>query len=151
MVSVSFLLFIENKLISNRFFTHDPSVYKDPMAFKPERFLQSDEQPFPEPDPHSLSFGFGRRICPGRLLADTSLYINAAQSLAVFNIGKGKNESGQEINPVVNFEPGVVSHPAAFKSTIKPRSAQHEILIRDIEKTNPWQPSDAKILQNVSC
>jgi hypothetical protein len=121
------------------------------LVFKPERFLKSDEQPFPEPDPHSLSFGFGRRICPGRLLADTSLFINAAQSLAVFSISKGKNESGQEINPVVNFEPGVVSHPAAFKSTIKPRSVQHETLIRDIEKTNPWQHSDAKILQNVSC
>lgn len=121
------------------------------MAFKPERFLKSDQQPIPEPDPHTLSFGFGRRICPGRLLADTSLYINAAQSLAVFNFGKGIDEIGREVDPVVNFLPGVVSHPAAFKATIKPRSAQHEALVRGIEKTNPWQQSDAKILQNVSC
>ncbi|KAH8696732.1 putative cytochrome P450 oxidoreductase OrdA-like protein [Talaromyces proteolyticus] len=132
------------------FFTHDPSVYKEPMTFKPERFLATDEHPIPEPDPHAVAFGFGRRICPGRLLADTSLYINVAQSLAVFSISKHVNSKGLEVEDIMNFQPGVVSHPSPFKATIKPRSADHEALIRNIEKIHPWPQSDAKVLENVN-
>jgi len=36
---------------------HDPKVYSDPFAFKPERYLG----PTPEQDPRDYSFGFGRR------------------------------------------------------------------------------------------
>ncbi|EEA29076.1 hypothetical protein TMatcc_002549 [Talaromyces marneffei ATCC 18224] len=129
------------------FFTHDPAVYHNPMQFKPERFLATEKQ-IPEPDPHTLVFGFGRRICPGRLLADTALFINIAQALSVFQIGKAI-ENGQEIDPVVEFLPGVVSHPAPFKASIKPRSLHHEGLIRSIEQAHPWQKSDSKLMQNI--
>lgn len=37
---------------------HDESVYHEPLAFKPERFLG----PNPEPDP-TVAFGFGRCVC----------------------------------------------------------------------------------------
>jgi cytochrome P450 len=37
--------------------SHDPRVYSDPFAFKPERFLG----PNPEQDPRDYAFGFGRR------------------------------------------------------------------------------------------
>jgi cytochrome P450 len=117
------------------------------MQFKPERFLATEKQ-VPEPDPHTLVFGFGRRICPGRLLADTALFINIAQALSVFKIGKAV-ENGQEIDPVVDFLPGVVSHPASFRASIKPRSSHHEALVRNIEQTHPWQKSDAKLMQYV--
>lgn len=117
------------------------------MTFKPERFLATENH-VPEPDPHTVVFGFGRRICPGRLLADTALFINIVQSLSVFNIGKAV-ENGREIDPVVDFLPGVVSHPAPFRASIKPRSAHHEALIRSIEQTHPWQQSDSKLMQNV--
>lgn len=38
--------------------SHDPDVYRDPFAEKPERFLSQGGHK-PEPDP--LAFGFGRR------------------------------------------------------------------------------------------
>lgn len=117
------------------------------MQFEPERFLAT-ERHVPEPDPHTLVFGFGRRVCPGRLLADTALFVNIAQALSVFNIGKA-TEDGQETEPVVDFLPGVVSHPAPFKASIRPRSPHHEDLIRGIEQAHPWQQSDAKLMQNV--
>ena len=38
-------------------FHHDPTLYKDPNEFRPERFLGEK----PELDTHSTVFGFGRR------------------------------------------------------------------------------------------
>ncbi|KAL1984336.1 hypothetical protein VTN96DRAFT_9294 [Rasamsonia emersonii] len=129
-------------------FTHDPKVYHDPMTFKPERFLSQDGH-IPELDPHTLSFGFGRRICPGRVLADSALYLSIAQSLAVFNIQKVV-EDGHEVDPVVEFLPGVISHPVPFKTSVEPRSPQHEALILSIEQDHPWEESDAKVLESIT-
>jgi cytochrome P450 len=36
----------------------------------------------------SSAFGFGRRICPGRFFADTTLFIVIASLLSVFKIEK---------------------------------------------------------------
>ena len=103
---------------AQRYFAHDPEVYHEPMVFKPERFL-SENGNIPEPDPHKLVFGFGRRICPGRLLADSTLYLVIAQTLAVFNVDKFV-ENGHELEPAVSFLSGVISHPVPFKTSIRP-------------------------------
>lgn len=122
-------------------FTHDPAVYSDPEKFKPERYFATKGRE-PEPDPHMFSFGFGRRVCPGRILADNALFLNIAQSLAVFSINKATDASGNVIEPAVKFLPGVVSHPAPYETSIKPRSPEHEHLIRSLERTYPWRESD---------
>lgn len=118
------------------------------MEFKPERFIASDGRE-PAPDPHKFVFGFGRRVCPGRILADSALFITVAQSLAALRIGK-QTVDGKEVDPTVKFTPGIVSHPEHFDISIKPRSPHHEKLIRAIEKTHPWQESDAPILENMN-
>ena len=160
---------------TNRYFTHDPQSYHDPLTFKPERFLNTSTSTStnghththtPEPDPHMYVFGFGRRICPGKILADNALYLTIAQSLAVFSIGKAKLEAtssiveagddddGKEVSKIeeleIKFQPGVVSHPVPYRNTITPRSAHHEELIRKIENMYPWQESDAKTLESMS-
>lgn len=120
------------------------------MTFKPERFLEQDGHT-PEPYPHNLAFGFGRRICAGRLLADTSLYLSVALSLAVFNIGKPIDEkTGEEVEPPVEMLPGVISHPQPFETRITPRSAQHEKVVRAVEVEHPWKRSDADVLQIIT-
>ena len=68
-----------------RLFTHDPDNYKQPSEFRPERFLSVDGST-PERDPNEFVFGFGRRLCPGRYLADVELYLVVATTLALFNI-----------------------------------------------------------------
>ncbi|KAI1826768.1 cytochrome P450 [Xylaria intraflava] len=128
-------------------FTHDPDAHPDPMAFKPERYLDTKGHK-PERDPHLFMWGFGRRICPGRILADNLIWLTIAQSLSVYDVSRAM-ENGKEITPPVLFQPGAVSHPAPFKSVIKPRSTHHENLIKSIEKTYPWQESHGKVLESI--
>jgi len=117
------------------------------MTFKPERFLGVDGHE-PEIDPHDLVFGYGRRICPGRILADTTLYLSVAQSLAVFNIRKAV-QNGKEVEVQPKFQPGVISHPESWKFHITPQSAAHETLIRSVEQEHPWEQSNASDLEDV--
>ncbi|KIM67833.1 hypothetical protein SCLCIDRAFT_1189995 [Scleroderma citrinum Foug A] len=111
---------------------HDPSVYADPMEFNPDRFLPREGKE-PEPDPRDVCFGFGRRICPGLHLADASVWLSAAMSLAAFNVSKVV-ENGVEITPEVDPSSGTISHPKPFKCSIKPRSAKALELIQQ----NPY-------------
>ncbi|RAL12933.1 cytochrome P450 monooxygenase fmaG [Aspergillus homomorphus CBS 101889] len=125
-------------------FLHDPKTYPDPSSFKPERFLASENHT-PERDPHLLAFGFGRRVCPGRTVADATAYLTIAQSLAVFNFGKPIKD-GKEVDLKPDFLPGMISHPAPYEISIKPRSEQHEALVRAVEENFPWEESHAKEL-----
>lgn len=126
---------------------HDPSLYHDPMAFKPERFLEADGQS-PEIDPQSFVFGFGRRICPGRILADSTVWLSVAKSLAVFQISKPV-ENGAEVDFKAEFQPGVISHPAPCKLQVTPRSDAHENLILLVEEKHPWEQGDGSELHNI--
>ncbi|KAI0535326.1 cytochrome protein [Xylaria digitata] len=126
-------------------FTHDPAVYPEPHVFNPSRFLG----PNSAPDPVNHIFGYGRRICPGRHLAITSVWITIAQTLAAFDISKGLDENGAEIEPIVRFSPSLISRPEDFKATIKPRSPGHEALIRKVEELYPWEESNADELQKI--
>lgn len=128
-----------------RGFLRDPSVFHEPETFKPERFLASSDGHVPEPDPHLYAFGFGRRICPGRMLADATIYIAVAQFLAAFNIGKPVR-NGQEVDIDVDFTTGVISHPAPFDFSLTARSPAYEELIRTGENEHPWKASHASAL-----
>lgn len=44
----------------SRYILRDPEVYTDPLAFKPERYLEENGN-VPEQDPRVAVFGFGRR------------------------------------------------------------------------------------------
>lgn len=121
---------------------HDPAIYHDPMTFKPERFLPENGHT-PERDPNIFAFGFGRRICPGRVLANADIYLTIAQAVASLNVTKPV-KNGKEVPVKAEFLPGVISHPAPFEVTIKPRSQGHEELIREIERLVPEEKSDAE-------
>ncbi|GFN10642.1 cytochrome P450 [Aspergillus tubingensis] len=125
-------------------FLHDPEVYSDPMTFNPERFLETETHPA-EIDPHNLAFGFGRRICPGRGFADSTIFLTVVRSLQAFRIGKLVRD-GREIEPAVDYLPGVISHPKAFEISITPRSKEHELFIRSIEIEHPWDKGDIVIV-----
>ncbi|EIN03482.1 cytochrome P450 [Punctularia strigosozonata HHB-11173 SS5] len=77
---------------------HDEQIYKDPYAFRPERFLD-DMDHAPELDPREAGvFGFGRRICPGQYLADASVWLGVANLLSAFEISGAIDTDGKAID-----------------------------------------------------
>jgi len=108
---------------------HDSNVYKDPKTFNPERFLKDGKF---DPDvrpPEVATFGYGRRICPGRHLALELLFLNIACILATFDIGKAMDEYGKPITPKEEFTGVLTNVPLPFKCSIKPRSQRAADLI----------------------
>jgi hypothetical protein len=120
--------------------TRDPAVYHDPEVFKPERFLP----PCNEPYATNVTFGFGRRRCPGTILADASMFLTFAQALSVFDIQKAVDlETGGEVEPEHSFLPGIIGEATPFSVRVKPRSERHAHLIDAVLEKWPLEQSDA--------
>jgi cytochrome P450 len=104
---------------------HSPDSYADPSSFKPERFLG----PAPEYDPRKIAFGFGRRACPGQVLAETSIWMSCTLILAALQIRPVKDADGRDVLPEAVMQNGMTSHPKPFKCEITPRSERARELI----------------------
>ncbi|KAJ6611711.1 cytochrome P450 [Mycena sp. CBHHK59/15] len=107
--------------------THDPEQYANPMVFDPSRFINTDTRKA-EQDPSKICFGYGRRICPGKLLADASVFMTCSMVLAVFNISK-ESKNGVSVEPRLGQTTGTVSQPLPFNCIVKPRNPQAISLI----------------------
>ncbi|CCM01268.1 uncharacterized protein FIBRA_03317 [Fibroporia radiculosa] len=81
---------------------HDPARYPSPFDVIPERYLSKTNEHL-NPDPRPFEFGYGRRVCPGQLFAEDSLFIFAAMVLSTFNISKASNPDGKTIEPEVEY------------------------------------------------
>ncbi|KAJ5160072.1 uncharacterized protein N7482_007076 [Penicillium canariense] len=123
-------------------FNNDSTIYPSPREFRPERFLASQSTL----DPRDVSFGFGRRVCPGRAIAETSIFLMVAHTLALFDIRIPIGKDGKQIEPTVDVTPGLLSHPISYKAAFTPRGREHEQLIIEFEKTHPFDEGDSKAL-----
>ncbi|KAF9261871.1 cytochrome P450 [Marasmius fiardii PR-910] len=100
---------------------HDESLYgPDVLNFNPDRFMKEGKN-LP-PNPELIAFGFGRRICPGRYLAINSVWLAITYLLANFTMSKEIDKDGEEIEPVVAYTEGLLSHPVPFNCQFIPRS-----------------------------
>ncbi|KAJ7608414.1 cytochrome P450 [Roridomyces roridus] len=107
-------------MIANQWgISHDEQVFPDPFAFRPERFLDKENTP---PEPNTIAFGWGRRICPGRFLAENSLWLHIATMLACFDISRVVGPDGKEVIPPREYTSGMASRPLPFKCSITPRN-----------------------------
>ncbi|KAI9458895.1 cytochrome P450 [Lactarius psammicola] len=104
---------------------HDETVFPEPDKFKPERFLG------PITKCPDAAFGFGRRTCPGRFMARSSLWIGIASVLAAFKISPKMDEHGMPILPEEKYDAGLISYPASFPCDIRPRTRNSGKLILD--------------------
>lgn len=109
---------------------HDENTYPDPAPFKPERFLTPDGELDPAVRDPELAFGFGRRICPGRHMARSSMWITMASILSTFDITKPIDKFGNVVEPTGEYNTGLISAPLPFECVFKPRSKNAETSIR---------------------
>ncbi|KAG1722345.1 cytochrome P450 [Suillus lakei] len=93
----------------------DPIAFPDPDRFDPWRWLDSEGHL--KDDMKSFTFGFGRRVCPGRHPADNSMYIVLALFFWSFRID-------QRPDAPINTQASdsVVSRAAAFEINVIPRT-----------------------------
>jgi cytochrome P450 len=109
---------------------HNAEDYPEPETFKPERYLTPEGKLDPTVrDPRSVAFGFGRRICPGRHIADASLFTMVATLLATVDVVRAKDAQGNEIVPDVDVTSGILSHTKLFPWDVRSRSQQADALI----------------------
>ncbi|KAE9399837.1 cytochrome P450 [Gymnopus androsaceus JB14] len=110
---------------------HDPATYgEDVDQFRPERFLNPDgtlNSTIPYPD---AAFGYGRRICPGRVFAHSAVWLTVASLLACFDLSKASDKNGVAIEPSTDYIDGFISYPRPYECTITPRSQSIEKMIR---------------------
>ena len=75
----------------------------DVDEFRPERHLGEDGELLPGPKETNqeghVSFGFGRRVCVGKHLANDSLFIHTARILWATNLKCARDKNGKEIPP----------------------------------------------------
>ncbi|KAF9262287.1 cytochrome P450 [Marasmius fiardii PR-910] len=119
-------------VISNiRGMSRDERVYSDPLKFDPSRYLPTPdgkaEPRFP------AMWGFGRRICPGRHLAELALWHAIACMLATLEILPPKDEAGDVVLPEPMIMEGLTSGFAPFKFEVRARSEKARALLAEIE------------------
>ncbi|EGO03737.1 hypothetical protein SERLA73DRAFT_69572 [Serpula lacrymans var. lacrymans S7.3] len=113
-------------------FTKAPSMISrdnDPESFDPSRFVTSERQL--NDDSTVVGFGFGRRICPGRHVAATVVWMMIVSVLAVFKVEKMRDDEVNEVEIVPEFWFGPSIHPLIhFPCQFRPRSIKMEGLIK---------------------
>ncbi|EJU04022.1 cytochrome P450 [Dacryopinax primogenitus] len=113
----------------------DPTAYSNGHGFNPDRFLTSENEiREPPSDTHDdfLSFGYGRRVCPGREVAIRTLKICAAYLLWAFDFQKARDDDGNELfpNDMDMMDVGPTVYPAPFQSQMIPRHPDLEERLR---------------------
>jgi 26-hydroxylase len=88
----------------------DPTLWKEPEQFNPERFLSDDGTKTVRPD-FFIPFGVGRRMCLGDVLAKAELFLFFSSMLHVFNL---QLPEGAEL-PDLCGQAGVTVSPKSFK------------------------------------
>jgi len=89
---------------------HDPEIWDDPDAFRPERFLDEEGNFVPPKADRFLPFSAGRRVCLGESLARLELFLVLARLLHSF---KFENPPGCDL-PTLKPINGIVSMPQSF-------------------------------------
>ncbi|KAF5350156.1 hypothetical protein D9756_009108 [Leucocoprinus leucothites] len=97
-----------------------PHPQYDPQEFIPERFLDKTHNVI---DPLTYAFGFGKRVCPGKALAENSVFAIIANLLLTFDI----QPPGGGVHPP-NFGPNLVSYPEPFKCRFIPRPGMEQLV-----------------------
>ncbi|EIW80564.1 cytochrome P450, partial [Coniophora puteana RWD-64-598 SS2] len=102
--------------------------WTNPDAFDPSRHLTASGELASKSTTEisgSPVFGFGRRKCPGRFVAENTLWAAIASILVAFKILPADEARGRK---VVEFREGVGRMPISFPCVVQPRECYHGVL-----------------------
>ena len=102
------------------------SNFNDPHTFDPSRWLtlSASELRF-------HAFGYGRRICPGRHIAENSVWLNMAKLIWGYDVTLADDSAGGgRVDPDKGWTTGFLTKPTPFKANFTIRSLAHEAVIR---------------------
>lgn len=85
----------------NRAITRNEELYPEPEQFKPERFW--GKMDFEAARQVDAVFGFGRRVCPGKAFAESSIFLIMSNIIATMDLTKAVDEAGVPITPSVEY------------------------------------------------
>ncbi|KAF8999598.1 cytochrome P450 [Cyathus striatus] len=113
--------------------TQDEEMFPEPDVFRPERFINTDD---PRLVNYTISFGFGRRICPGMHIAHQSLFILITRILWAFDVLPVKDNKGHPVVPPTDqFTTGLVSEPKPFRyELVVRRSERVPLILQEAER-----------------
>ncbi|KAJ3852749.1 cytochrome P450 [Lentinula lateritia] len=115
--------------VNNWSLHHDKAIYGDDAEhFNPGRFLDGngnlESSIVDTRDEGHASYGFGKRICVGRHVANNSLFIHIAFLLWAFNITAEVDVRGHSDLPdSLKCKEGLIVRPSAFRCNITARQA----------------------------
>ncbi|KAI0051887.1 cytochrome P450 [Auriscalpium vulgare] len=117
---------------------NDTEIYgADARVFNPARHLDEHGNvtigPVETKEEGHVMYGFGRRICVGRHVANNSLAIDLATVLWAANFEAGKGVSGKPLPLDVDnsVEVGLINRPVPFTCTITPRFPEASAMLAD--------------------
>ncbi|KAI9443598.1 cytochrome P450 [Lactarius indigo] len=112
----------------------NPEVYgNNAMDFDPARYLDEKGQVkarMAGREAGHMSFGFGRRICPGRFVAEGTLAIDIATLLWAILFERPEGAQG-ELDVRTMVHSGVNSNPKHFEYKMTARFTESEALLRE--------------------
>ncbi|KAI0270485.1 cytochrome P450 [Gloeopeniophorella convolvens] len=111
---------------------HDPEVFPEPEEFRPERFLDAAGR-FRDEPLVMYAFGYGRRMCPGRHLVDSTLWILVVSVLAAFDVHHKLDAQGNKVPVEGRYGDALISHPLPFAYDISPRHPGAARLVQETE------------------
>lgn len=113
----------------------DESLYPDATSFRPERWLENPGLPM-------TAFGFGRRKCPGRDVARSSLLLALGRCLWGFRIEFDHDDpaSLEQSSIVTARGKSLFEEPESVKARFLVRSPKHEAVI-----THDWENANTDL------
>ncbi|KAM0751170.1 cytochrome P450 [Meredithblackwellia eburnea MCA 4105] len=111
---------------------HNPAHFPNPDKFLPERFLDPATGKFVEQP--TAGFGFGRRTCPGKYLAEASLFIGWSSLLWAFDFAPVLDGRGEQVLPTLDpakWSASAASFPPKFPCEFRVRHEGVEEVLKD--------------------